>query len=221
MPAGYVMRIKQKREEKARFLQMERERRVHEEQRRKHEEERRRQEEEKSRWEKEKAAWDRERKAMEDERKKRQYTDELAAARSRRENSRVGAVPNTLGGSPILWDGDRELEKERRGREAMPTYLRPTYDNSPLPAGPRRGSDTNVPSTATRNGSPGSSRPPSIGGSGSASGSVRGSSRPPSMYSTPPSSATDIHSRERRESRASKRGSINSESSQSQYLPCP
>ena len=59
VPLGYVLRIKQKREEKARFLQAERERRKHEDERRKHEEERRR-------WEEERARWEREKRAMEE-----------------------------------------------------------------------------------------------------------------------------------------------------------
>ncbi|CDO75563.1 hypothetical protein BN946_scf184858.g3 [Trametes cinnabarina] len=78
LPLGYVQRIKQKREEKARFLQAEHERRKHEEERRKHEEERRK-------WEEERAAWEREKRAIEEERKKKIYADELVAARSRRE----------------------------------------------------------------------------------------------------------------------------------------
>ncbi|TCD69656.1 hypothetical protein EIP91_006673 [Steccherinum ochraceum] len=225
VPLGYVMRIKQKREEKARFLQLEKERRIIEEERWRHEVERRKQEEEKLKWQKEREQWNRERKVIEEEKKKKLYAEELVAARARREGTRVGAVPKTTDGSPVVWDGDRERERERRGREAMPSYMRPLYDNAPLPPGPKRvGSEPNVAlASGSRNGSPGSSRPPSVGGS--ANGSVRGSSRPPSMYSTPPSSATDMHSRERRESKASKRTSMASESSQwtgmngAQYSP--
>ncbi|KAH8105871.1 hypothetical protein BXZ70DRAFT_398897 [Cristinia sonorae] len=209
VPAAYVTRIRQKREEKARFLQREKERRAHEEERRKHEDERRRQEEERRKWEREREAWERERRAMEEERKKKLYAEEVAAARARREDTRMGSLPRSSSGSAIMWDGDREREKERRGREAMPSYLRPNYDISNAPGSRRGVSDPSVPRVShSRNESPGSSRPPSIGGAGSINGSVRGSSRPPSMYSTPPSSATDIHSRERRDSKASKRASI-------------
>ncbi|THH32942.1 hypothetical protein EUX98_g1295 [Antrodiella citrinella] len=144
VPNGYVTRIKQKREEKARFLQMERERRMHEEEKQKHEEERRKQEEEKLRWEQEREAWNRERQAIEEARKRKMYAEEVTAARARRESTRVGAIPKTSDGTPLLWDGDREREREKRGREAMPTFLRPTYDNTVQ--GPRRGvSESAVP----------------------------------------------------------------------------
>ena len=219
IPLGYVLRIKQKREQKARFLQAERQRRVHEEERRKHEEERRRQEEEKKKWDGERAAWDKERRAMEEERKKRAYVEELAATRSRREGQRFGSVPSKHGlgpdGSLMMWEGDRERDRERRGRDARHSYSRPTYDGGST--SPRRqGSDSQVGLVASgsRNQSPGSSRPPSIGGSGSISGSVRGSSQPASIYSTPPSSTPDINARERRESKASRRTSNISDGSQ-------
>ena len=102
VPLGYVMRIKQKREEKARFLQAERQRRQHEEARRKHEEEKRK-------WEEERVAWEKEKRAMEEERKKRLYAEEVTAARTRRESQRVGFGPVTGEGLATgQWDrGDR------------------------------------------------------------------------------------------------------------------
>ena len=51
VPLHYVMQIKRKREEKARFLQAERQRRMHEEERRQHEDE-------KQKWEKEHVVWE-------------------------------------------------------------------------------------------------------------------------------------------------------------------
>ncbi|KAL4242098.1 hypothetical protein ABKN59_000488 [Abortiporus biennis] len=217
VPLGYVLRTKRKREEKARFLEAEKQRRIHEEQRRKYEEERQKQEAERQKWEMERSIWEKERRAMEEEKKKRQYAEEVIAARSRREIQRLGALPRPGIDGAFSWDGDREHEREVRGREARPSYSRMKYDSS----SPRRqGSDQSLRglSPAVRHDSSGSSRPPSVGGTGSASGSIRGSSRPQSMYSTPHSSTPDVHSRERRESKGSYRGSIMSESSQRPYI---
>ncbi|KAI0081747.1 hypothetical protein K474DRAFT_1656114 [Panus rudis PR-1116 ss-1] len=210
IPLGYVLRIKQKREEKARFLEAQRQRRLHEEQRWKHEQERRKQEEERKKWEQERAQWDRERRAMEEERKKRMYAEELAAARKRRESTRFGSIPRVDSETPFAWDGsDRDRERERKEREYREVYARPAYDAS-APSPRRQGSEPIV--SRGRNESPSSSRP----GTGSAAGSVRGSSRPPSMYSTPPSSAADLSSRERRDSKASRRDSFASVNDSSQ-----
>ncbi|KAJ3473567.1 hypothetical protein NLI96_g12938 [Meripilus lineatus] len=186
IPLGYVLRIKQKREEKARFLRAERQRRAHEEERRKHEEEKRKQDEEKKKWEVERAGWEKERRAMEEERKKRAYAEEVAASRSRRESQRFGMV-------------NQWVDRVRQHRGDRRQNIRPAPGPAPQLAA----------SSSMRNESPGSSRPPSIGGSGSASGSVRGS-----MYSTPPSSTPDVNSRERRESKASRRTSNISDASQ-------
>ncbi|OBZ70192.1 hypothetical protein A0H81_09997 [Grifola frondosa] len=198
IPLGYVMRIKQKREEKARFLKAERDRRVHEDERRRHEEEKRK-------WEQERVQWELERRAAEDERKKRMYADEVANARSRRESQRFPAV--TGGG---LATGEWDRERERKERD-MAKYTRPVYD--PAAHLPRQGSDSSIAlASGARTGSrspPVESRPASV--HGSASGSVRASSsRPPSMNVaalTPSSSATDVRQRDRRESRVSGSGS--------------
>ena len=74
IPLGYVLRIKKKHEERARFLQEEKERRAFEEERARQEEERLRREAERREWEKEKKAWEKEKKAMEEERRQRQHT---------------------------------------------------------------------------------------------------------------------------------------------------
>ncbi|KAI0375613.1 hypothetical protein BV20DRAFT_5422 [Pilatotrama ljubarskyi] len=222
VPLGYVQRIKQKREEKARFLQVERERRKLEEERRKHEEERRR-------WEEERAAWEREKRAMEEERKKRMYAEEIAAARSRRESQRFGALGAATGESLATGQWDR-TERARPERESSSTsiHTRPVYDPASQPPAPvRQGSDssTHLPRSATRSGggsgsgSPSGSRPGSVYGSAN----VSGSSRPPSMYTglpTPSSSQQDVRLRERRTSGSgsgngtgSRRGSMVSENS--------
>ncbi|KAI0349411.1 hypothetical protein OH77DRAFT_1231406 [Trametes cingulata] len=211
VPLGYVQRIKQKREEKARFLQVERERRKLEEERRKHEEEKRR-------WEEERAAWEREKRAMEEERKKRMYADEIAAARSRRESQRFGALGAATGESLATGQWDR-TERARPEREASSTstHTRPMYDPASHPPAPVRqgsGSSTHLPRSGngSGSGSPSGSRPGSVYGAGN----VPGSSRPPSMYSglpTPSSSQQDVRLRERKTSGSgSRRGSMVSES---------
>ncbi|TBU45069.1 hypothetical protein BD309DRAFT_860969 [Dichomitus squalens] len=211
VPLGYVMRVQQKREEKARFLAAERERRQHEEARRKHEEEKRK-------WEKERATWEREKRAMEEERKKRLYAEEVAAARARRESSRIGFGPATGEGLAVgQWD---RSERPRPDREssASPSFSRPTYD--PAHAMPRTYSDSSLArpphpsrgSSGSGSGSPEESRPNSVYGSWSGAGS-----RPPSMHSgvpTPSSSQQDVRPRERRTS-SSRRASMVSESGSS------
>ncbi|EIW61983.1 uncharacterized protein TRAVEDRAFT_70205 [Trametes versicolor FP-101664 SS1] len=209
LPLGYVQRIKQKREEKARFLQQERERRKHDDERRKHEEEKRR-------WEEERAAWEREKRAIEDERKKRMYADEIAAARSRRESQRFGPLGAMTGEGLATGQWDRNERGGRSEREVSSTHSRPTYDPSSHPS--RQGSDVSVhqvhtPRTASGSvsGSPSSVRPGSVYGSAN----IPGSSRPPSMYSGSPvasSSQQDIRLRERRISgTGSRRASMVSE----------
>ena len=243
IPLDYVMRIKQARDQKAKFLAAERARRTEqqtrgdaakraqddkrqlaeerrrlEEARRKHEEERRKQELERKKWEQERAQWERERRVVEEEKKQRIAKEELAEARKRREGYRTGPVPKGNEG-PVSWEGDREKEREKRAQEARGSYSRARYDDTlpvtkrqssePLPA--MSSSPSPRPGVPFANSSPGSSRPPSI------AGSQRGSSRPPSMYSTPPSSSSDV--RVRRESKAgSRRTSIVSDSP---FLPSP
>ncbi|KAI0702908.1 hypothetical protein BC835DRAFT_1410940 [Cytidiella melzeri] len=247
VPLDYVMRIKQARDQKAKFLAAERARRQSvqgqlppssvrpsldnpqqmredlkrvaeerkrlEEEKKRYEAQRRQQEEERRRWEKERAAWQREKRLAEEERKQRAYADEIVEARQRREGSRQGSMPKI--DKINSWDGDKEKERERKGSEARPRYSRAKYDD--LPGIPRReASDPGIAtasSTSLRlqipsNSSPGSSGPPSV-----ATGSLRGSSRPPSMYSTPPSSASAVDVRQRRESKASRRASVMSDGS--------
>lgn len=186
LPIGYVLRVKKKREEKARFLKVERDRRALEEERLKHEAERRQWEKERQQWEQEKNAIERERRAAEEERKKKLYADELAAARSRRESQH--SIPSS---------SSREME--RRGRA---TYARPTYDS-------RRQSDQHAVYLNPARSHTGSS---SIPRSDSASRSHTASPAPraPSMYSNQ-SSSEDVRLRE---GRSSRRASMVSESSQ-------
>ncbi|KAH9853498.1 hypothetical protein C2E23DRAFT_728639 [Lenzites betulinus] len=219
LPFGYVQRIKQKREEKARFLQAERERRRHDEERRKHEEEKRK-------WEEERAAWEREKRTIEEERKKRMYADEIAAARSRRESQRFGAL-GALTGEGLAtgqWDRNERPKPEREGSSS--THSRAAYDSAGYPFGPvRHGSDTSIQQSkspwtpGSASGSPSESRPGSIYGAAN----IPGSSRPSSLYSGPPTPSTsqqDIRLRERRIS-GSRRASMVSESGTNKPLAAP
>ncbi|KAI0773434.1 hypothetical protein BC629DRAFT_1595196 [Irpex lacteus] len=243
IPLDYVMRVKQAKDQKVRFLAAEHarrqsvqslsrpssvrpsldnpqqmrddlrrvaeERRRLEEEKKRYEAERRKQEQERQQYEKERAAWEKERKLAEEERKRKAYAEEVAEARRRRESSRQGSVPRI--DNIASWTGDREKERERKESLTGPRYSRPKYESSRRDAsdGSLAGSSTNLRLHIPADASPGSSRPPSI-----ATGSVRDSSRPPSMYSTPPSSASAIDVRQRRESKASRRTSFMSDGSQ-------
>jgi hypothetical protein len=227
IPLGYVLRMKKKREEKAKFLRAEHERRALEEERLKMEEERRRRDAERAEWERERRAWEREKKAIEEERRQRKYAEEVAATRFRRESQRAGGVPSSNNGSGGGGGGgyfptspsstslrDSERNKPPTLRESR-RHSRPVYDaalSSPLvpPPIPRREmSEPNLPTIthtnasiprsspySTSSPSPGSSRPPSIGGGQStpspiASGSGSGT-RPPSVYSSQEVSSEDV-----------------------------
>lgn len=110
VPLGQIMRIKRGREERAKFLELEKERRALEEERQKHEAEKRK-------WEQERRAWDADRQAVEEEKKKRLYQQEVIAARKRRESQAFKvASPST----------ESEIEPQNTQRQA--SYSRPAYD---------------------------------------------------------------------------------------------
>ena len=111
VPLAHIARIKRGREERAKFLGLEKERRALEEDRLKHEAEKRR-------WEQEKRAWEAERKAEEEEKKKRLYQQEVIAARKRRESQTF-----KLGSSPTDLPEIGSQSSRRQG-----TYSRPVYD---------------------------------------------------------------------------------------------
>jgi len=192
IPLSYVLRIKKRREDKARFLQEERERRAFEEDRARQDEERLRREAERREWEKEKQAWEKEKKAI-DERRQRQYAEEVVAARIRREASRSGlyALPSA---------------QETQVRETRPERLTPD-----VPRAPRRQASEPIVTTwgsgSPHTSSPASSNPPSAnGGSPSASGFF--SSRPQSINSanTTLSSAEDLQQQRKNPSKRSSLG---------------
>lgn len=211
IPIGYALRMKKRREEKAKFLQAENERRVLEEERLKLEEERRRRDAERAEWEAERRAWEREKKAMEEERKQRKYAEEVVAARARRESQRAGGVPSmnntssggSAGGYFPTSPSSTSLHHAERNKPATlresRRHSRPVYDAalppSPLPIPRRENSEPDLPTITRNNGSlprsspystsspsPGSSRPPSIGGP--TTPPVASGSRPPSVYSS-------------------------------------
>ena len=110
VPLGQVMRIKRGREERAKFLALEKERRALVEERLRHEAE-------KKQWEKEKQAWEAERKVAEEEKKRRLYQQEVISARKRRESQifKVGLSSDLP---------DPEPQSSRR----QGSYSRPAYD---------------------------------------------------------------------------------------------
>ena len=113
VPLGQIMRIKRGREERAKFLELQKERRAFEEERLKHEAE-------KKRWEREKKAWETERKADEEEKRKSLYQQEVIAARKRRESQifKVGPLSSEL------------PEAEPQSSRRQGSYPRPAYDSS-------------------------------------------------------------------------------------------
>ncbi|KAF9464465.1 hypothetical protein BDZ94DRAFT_497077 [Collybia nuda] len=212
IPLGYVLRMKKRREEKAKFLRAENERRALEEERLKIEEERRRRDTERAEWEAERRAWEREKTAMEEERKQRKYAEEVVATRARRESQRAGGVPSlnsTSGGSGggFFPTSPSSTSLHNSERNRPPTlresrrHSRPVYDTTlPTPLAPppiprREMSDPSLPAStslprsspySTSSPSPGSSRPPSIGGGPTTPSPVASGSgtRPPSVYSS-------------------------------------
>ncbi|EEB90023.1 hypothetical protein MPER_11827, partial [Moniliophthora perniciosa FA553] len=124
IPIGYVMRIRKQKEEKARFLREEKERRQFEEEKRKVEEERRRRDQERIEWEKERKAWERERKVIEEERKSRLYAEEIIASRQRAEGNRTGTRIATGSSSSLRDAPERPAQDFRR-------YSRLPFDSAP------------------------------------------------------------------------------------------
>ncbi|KIK68050.1 hypothetical protein GYMLUDRAFT_238217 [Collybiopsis luxurians FD-317 M1] len=160
IPIGYVMRIKKQREEKARFLREQKERRQYEEERAKVEEERKQRDIERRKWEQERLAWEKEKRAMEEERKRKQYAEEVVAARQRAESSRIGM---RVSSSTSLRETERSKTTQSSNR------LSRGSDTPPSP--PRRLASDPFP----RDQSSANSRPPSMN---------YPSSRPSSIHSS-------------------------------------
>ncbi|KAF7352713.1 hypothetical protein MVEN_01237400 [Mycena venus] len=169
----------------------------------KQEEERLRREQERRQWEEEKRTWEKEKKAMEEERKRRIYAEEVAAARVRREQQRAGGGYGASDTGHLAASSSTTSLRDERNKQETGRYTRPLHDQQ----GPRRQASesavpqlANTPSSSPHTSSPGSSRPPSVGGHGSLRGN---SSRPPSVHTT---SSEDV--RQPSSSHAGKRGSM-------------
>ena len=104
VPLSYVLRHRKRRQEKTLFLQQEQIRREYEEEKLRHEAER-------QQWEQEKRQWQKEKRTLEEAKRQKQFSEEIAAARVRRELHYA---------SP-----SQAKEQGRKPREA---YTRPTYD---------------------------------------------------------------------------------------------
>ncbi|KAG5639283.1 hypothetical protein H0H81_004944 [Sphagnurus paluster] len=209
IPLGYVLRMKQKREEKARFLRAEQERRAIQDDRARLDAERQKHEADRAQMEIDRLAWEKERRAMDEQRRKRKYAEEVAAARLRRESARTGGVPSlkaaentahaflaTPTGAHFPTSASSSTSERNKPPHSR-RHSRPTLDDGvSLITLPRReASDPNLP-TITRTGphpnflpgshSPGSSQdtPPSGEGSSPLPGT-----RSPSVYS---SSSDDV-----------------------------
>ena len=177
VPLSYILRHKKRREEKTLFLQQEQIRREHEEEKLKHEAER-------QQWEQEKRQWQKEKRTIEESKRQKQFAEEIAAARVRRESHY--ALPSS-----------QSREQDRNPRDA---YTRPTYDQRRQTESP---SQTRPP--LSRNVSFSSKQ----GGLAQSESAGPLASRPPSAFSM--ASSEDVRTRV---SRNSRRGSVVSESSQ-------
>ncbi|KAJ7781147.1 hypothetical protein B0H16DRAFT_1877924 [Mycena metata] len=183
IPLGYALRVKKRREEKAKFLREEQEKRAFETERAKQEAEKLKREQERKQWEEERKAWEKEKRAMEEERKQRIYAEEVAAARLRREHQRAGGSYGAGASNTGLLAASSSAASLRDERNK---HTRPLHDQggprrqASEPAVPQHG---NSPSSSPHTSSPGSSRPPSV--AGHHTGSMgRNSSRPPSIHTS-------------------------------------
>ncbi|KAL1743762.1 hypothetical protein HDZ31DRAFT_64763 [Schizophyllum fasciatum] len=156
VPLGYVLRARQRKAEKAKFLREEQEKRKAEIARARLEEERRKREQERAEWERERQAWEKEKRAIEEERKKRLYQQEVVAARQRRESQRFGHNITPSASATSLRESGPSQRDSRR-------YSRPVYDSS-----------------ASQGSESGGSRPASMAPAASAP-----SPRPTSIHSRP------------------------------------
>ncbi|KAG2141778.1 uncharacterized protein EDB93DRAFT_1338551 [Suillus bovinus] len=210
IPLGYVLRIKKRREEKAKFLREEREkreldagrraredRRAREEEHRLREEERRLRETQVREQEEERKAHELHKKKLEEERRQQNYASELQASRARRDASRTGHISSS---SSLVRDMERDRSVSRGARP------------SGLPSTHQRTADLRVSSASLSpyDRSPASSMP-------ATPGSQHSFSRPPSVYSVHTTSSEDARGRDGRS--ISKRTSVAFDPSKQSSLP--
>ena len=187
-----MVRMKKKREDKAKFLRLEQLKRAREE-----EEERKRQEQE---------ALEKERRRLAKEKEKREtdkalYAETIAAARLRREGQRAGTIPpsNTTNSSDPLptLSSSASLRNSERNKltDSRRLSSKPPFDSSL--SIPRRENSDPAYYHHQSDSSPGSSRSPSVNHS---SMSPNHLSPAPSMYSTHTSSSEEVRQHRKRNS---------------------
>ncbi|KAF8812523.1 hypothetical protein BYT27DRAFT_6425168 [Phlegmacium glaucopus] len=194
----HMVRMKKKREDKVKFLQLEQLKRAKEE-----EEERKLLEQE---------ALERERRRLAKEKEKREadkalYAEAIVAARMRREGHRTGTIlpsnttdsSNPLASSPSF-TSLRNSERNKPLTDPRKLSSKPPFDSPATLSIPRRDNSDSTYYHHQSDSSPGSSRPPSIGHSPV---SPSHHSRPPSTYSAHTSSSEEV-----RQKRGSKRNSV-------------
>ncbi|TFK43442.1 hypothetical protein BDQ12DRAFT_718662 [Crucibulum laeve] len=211
----HILRMKKKREEKARFLRREQVKRLAEEDqvRRLQELEEQRQREELVEREQRRLAREKERKEME----RRLYQEEVAASRLRREMHRAGGVPSVNSSNNLLVpsasttslaEPERNRHRESRRYSQAPSLpRRETSDNGYLAI------STSQSHIHQQGSSSGSSRPPS----GAYSPASANHSRPASTYSA----QTQSSSEDVRPSGGSRRGSYVASAAGSSHRPQP
>ncbi|PFH52801.1 hypothetical protein AMATHDRAFT_46012 [Amanita thiersii Skay4041] len=185
----YIVRMKRKREEKAKFLRNEQRRREVEARKALQQETQMRLKRETEQMEREREL--QEKKSKEEERRRQLYLDQVAATRVRRETQRAGGSNRSKDPllSTSLSTSLYDLEHPTLPREAR--YRSSTIHEPP--SNPRR--DASDASATPHDSSSGSSRPPSISGQFAIKGDSKSSpNRPASMYSTHTlSSSEDIN----------------------------
>lgn len=191
IPLGYVLRMKQKKAEKAKFLKEEAEKRQFDLEKARVDAERRQREQERRQWEAERQAWEQEKRAAEEEKKARAYAEEVVKARQRRESSRAGFGSQRLSNgsdSGLTSLAPRTIQR-LGGNDAQPR----TYGS--VRSSRRTGSEASIPAIATTNiPTSGDNGTPSPASSSSRPSSIVGyaQSRPPSLHSTPMTSVEDV-----------------------------
>lgn len=194
IPLGYMLRVRKNKEQKAKFLRQERERRaVVQVKSSLQEEERARRETERLEMDKLRRLREQEKKRLEEQERQRTYVEEVQAARIRREAARAGQGFSST---------SSHTRAPERGWSESSDSARPSMrrDSS------SRGSELIVPTmnVPSYDASPASSLPPTPG-------SQHSFSRPPSVYSAHTASSEDVRNREAR--RISRRSSTVSDPS--------
>ena len=187
----HLVRMKKKREDKAKFLQLEQLKRTKDE-----DEERKRQEQEALEMERRRLAKEKEKKEMD----KALYAEVIAAARLRREGHRTGTIlPSNTSNTLATSSSSASLRNSERNKPPTDSRKLSSKPPSSSLSIPRRDTSDSAYYHYQSDSSPGSSRSPSINLSPV---SPNHTSRSPSMYSTHTSSSEEV-----RQQRSNKRSS--------------